>query len=87
MKELTKETLADLLQQFPSFECLSDGIPELLTPSYGVISGFQELLGEIEELRKIDLHEINPFPVSVSSINSTHDPDARPPHQQEVHHD
>jgi hypothetical protein len=61
MEPLTEQTLRAVLRELPTFHCLSDGIDELLRPSYGVISGFQDLLEEIEDLRGLDLFEINPL--------------------------
>lgn len=61
MKNLTEETLTMIFEQFPVYQPLKDGINELVTPSHGVVTGFSELLRDIETLMAIDLDETAPF--------------------------
>ncbi len=61
MNLIQRKTLVSILEELPAFNCLADGLEELVSPKYGVISGFQDLIHEIEAIRKIDLAEIEPF--------------------------
>lgn len=61
MKNLTEELLIMVFEEFPVHKILKDGITELVTPSHGVISGFSELLRDIDSLMALDLDETAPF--------------------------
>lgn len=55
MKKLTKDTLTGICSQMASHDWTDAEINELIDPQLGIITGFQELLNELEVLRKIDL--------------------------------
>jgi len=55
MEKLTKATLAGLCTQMASHRWSDEEIDELVDPRLGLITGFQDLLNELEDLRKIDL--------------------------------
>ncbi len=60
MDKLTKETLVGLTGQLASSQWHDGEIDELVSPKLGIITGFQDLLNELEVLRKIDLESIAP---------------------------
>ncbi|AEV36353.1 hypothetical protein PSE_1843 [Pseudovibrio sp. FO-BEG1] len=60
MKKLKKETLVNLCDQLASHPWHYDEIEELVHPKLGVITGFQELLDQLEVLRKTDLGHTPP---------------------------
>lgn len=55
MKKLTKETLTGICTQLASHDWTEAEINELVDPQLGIITGFQDLLDELEVLRRIDL--------------------------------
>ena len=55
MKKLTKSTLTGICTQMASHSWSEEEINELVDPQLGIITGFQDLLIELEQLRKIDL--------------------------------
>lgn len=55
MKKLTKDTLTGICSQMASHDWSDAEINELVDPQLGIITGFQDLLDELEVLRKIDL--------------------------------
>lgn len=55
MRRLTKSTLTGICEQMASHSWSDDEIEELVNPKMGMITGFQELLDELERLRTIDL--------------------------------
>ncbi|QKC86724.1 hypothetical protein EB232_34230 (plasmid) [Mesorhizobium sp. NZP2077] len=55
MQKLTKATLTGICTQMASHCWSDDEINELVDPRLGIITGFQDLLNELEQLRKIDL--------------------------------
>jgi hypothetical protein len=60
MQKLTKQTLLGIRDQLGSYAWDDAEIDELVDPKLGIITGFQELLEQLEELRKIDLEAIPP---------------------------
>jgi len=60
MRPITKETLARVLQELSCHPCGDEELNELVTPQMGVISGFQDLLSELEQLRTLPLGELPP---------------------------
>ena len=55
MQKLTKDTLVGICTQMASHRWSDAEINELVDPQLGIITGFQDLLRELEQLRKIDL--------------------------------
>jgi hypothetical protein len=55
MKKLNKDTLVGICAQMASHHWSDAEIDELVDPQLGLITGFQDLLRELEQLRKIDL--------------------------------
>ena len=60
MKKLDKKTLLGIRDQFGSYAWDDAEISELVEPKLGIITGFQELLDQLEVLRKIDLESTPP---------------------------
>jgi hypothetical protein len=60
MKRLTKSTLVNICEQMASHDWSDDEIKELVDPKLGIITGFQDLLDQLEQLRKIDLGNVPP---------------------------
>ncbi|SLN69896.1 hypothetical protein ROA7450_03792 [Roseovarius albus] len=60
MQKLTKQTLTNLCSQMASHTWTDDELDELVDPKLGIITGFQDLLDELETLRQIDLGTIPP---------------------------
>jgi hypothetical protein len=60
MKKLQKQTLIDMRDQLGGYAWDDAEISELVDPRLGIITGFQDLLDELEELRRIDLGSIPP---------------------------
>ena len=60
MKKLEKETLIGMRDQLGGYAWQDAEISELVDPQLGIITGFQELLDQLEVLRKIDLEAIPP---------------------------
>ena len=58
MKTLRKETLLNIVDDFPTFSFDQEILEELIDPKLGVITAFGEILEEIETLMGIDLGEI-----------------------------
>ena len=55
MKAVEKQTLKAMRDQLGGYAWSDDEISELVEPKLGIITGFQELLQQLEQLRKIDL--------------------------------
>jgi hypothetical protein len=55
MQKLTKATLTGICTQMASHSWSDEEINELVDPQLGMITGLQDLLNELEQLRKIDL--------------------------------
>ena len=60
MKRLQQQTLLGIRDQFGSYAWDDAEISELIDPQLGIITGFQELLDQLELLRKVDLGSIPP---------------------------
>jgi len=60
MKKLEKATLIGMRDQLGGYAWQDDEISELVDPKLGIITGFQDLLDQLEVLRKIDLDSIPP---------------------------
>ncbi len=60
MQTVSKQTLDQLLREFPTYEWEDQDLSDLVSPQHGVITGFQELLEEIKSLQEIDLDQIGP---------------------------
>ncbi len=60
MKKLDKQTLMGIRDQFGSYAWEDAEILELVDPKLGIITGFQELLDQLEVLRKVDLEATPP---------------------------
>lgn len=60
MKAPTKELLEQMQAVFPTLGWSADELDDLVTPSFGLITGFPELLAEIEKLVERDLGELPP---------------------------
>ncbi len=60
MKPIKKETLENVLQELSCHPCSNKELDELVEPQMGVISGFQDLLKELEHLRTLPLGELPP---------------------------
>lgn len=55
MKPLKKSTLVGLCDQLAAHPWKDAELEELAHPKLGIITGFQNLLSELETLRKLDL--------------------------------
>ncbi|RWO77397.1 hypothetical protein [Mesorhizobium sp.] len=60
MQKLQKNTLTGICSQMASHSWSEAEINELVDPKLGIITGYQDLLNELEQLRKIDLGTIPP---------------------------
>jgi hypothetical protein len=60
MKRLQQQTLLGIRDQLGSYAWDDAEISELVDPQLGIITGLQELLDELELLRKVDLGSIPP---------------------------
>ena len=60
MKKLDKKTVLGIRDQFGSYAWDDAEISELVDPKLGIITGFQELLDQLEVLRRIDLDSTPP---------------------------
>ena len=60
MKKLQKQTLIGMRDQLGGHAWTDVEISELVSPKFGIITGFQDLLEQLEELRAIDLEAIPP---------------------------
>lgn len=60
MQKLQKDTLTSICSQMASHSWSEAEINELVDPKLGIITGYQDLLNELEQLRKIDLGTIPP---------------------------
>jgi hypothetical protein len=55
MQKLDRQTLLGIRDQLGGYAWNDAEIDELVDPKLGIITGFQELLDQLEQLRKIDL--------------------------------
>lgn len=60
MKRLTIPTLDGICSELAAHEWRDDELSELVDPKLGIITGFQELLDELEVLRRTDLGTLPP---------------------------
>jgi len=60
MKKLQKQTLIGMRDQLGGYTWKDAEIAELVDPKLGIITGFQDLLDQLEELRKVDLRAVPP---------------------------
>ena len=60
MQKLNKKTLLGIRDQLGSYAWDDIEIEELVDPKLGIITGFQELLDQLECLRRIDLGSTPP---------------------------
>ncbi len=60
MNKVDRQTLLGIRDQLGSYAWEDAEIDELVDPQLGIITGFQELLEQLEELRRIDLGSIPP---------------------------
>jgi hypothetical protein len=70
MKKLEKGTLTGIRDQLASYAWKDEEISELVDPKLGIITGFQDLLEQLEQLRKVDLGSTPPassFPPPMES--------------------
>lgn len=60
MKNLEIETLTGIRDQLASYAWNDAELRELVDPKLGIITGFQDLLDQLDILRKVDLGDIPP---------------------------
>ena len=60
MQKIDRQTLLGIRDQLASYGWSDAEIDELVDPQLGIITGFQELLDQLETLRHIDLKAIPP---------------------------
>jgi hypothetical protein len=60
MQKIKEATLTGICMQMASHRWSEAEINELIDPQLGIITGFQDLLNELEQLRRIDLGTIPP---------------------------
>ena len=60
MQKIDQVTLIGICTQMASHKWSKAEISELIDPQLGIITGFQDLLNELEQLRRIDLGTIPP---------------------------
>jgi hypothetical protein len=60
MQKLDRNTLLGIRDQLGSYAWDDSEIDELVDPKLGIITGFQELLDQLESLRKTDLGSTPP---------------------------
>jgi len=60
MQKLDRQTLLGIRDQLGGYAWDDSEIDELVDPKLGIITGFQDLLDQLEQLRRIDLDAIPP---------------------------
>ncbi len=60
MQKLDRQTLIGIRDQLASYAWDDAEIDELVDPQLGIITGFQDLLDQLENLRTIDLGSLPP---------------------------
>lgn len=60
MRRVREETLTAVSEELACHPWREAEIADLVAPKYGVITGFQDLLDHLEELRALDLGLIPP---------------------------
>lgn len=64
---VAKATLEQIMAEFPTFDWDDRELTELVSPQYGVITGFQQLLGDVRQLIEKDLRDAAPAgPISLN---------------------
>ena len=58
MQPVRRETLKRIMEEFPTVPWSDGELDELVSPSFGVITGFQQLLDNIATLLCSDLAEM-----------------------------
>jgi len=58
MQPVSRDTLKRIMHQFPTVAWSDGELDELVSPSFGVITGFQQLLDNIETLMRTDLGDL-----------------------------
>lgn len=57
---LSRKTLQQIKTEFPIHNWSEEELNELVSPKYGVITGFEEILKDIRDLAGQDLDDIEP---------------------------
>ena len=60
MQKLDRQTLLGMRDQLGGYAWDDGEIDELVDPKLGIITGFQDLLEQLEQLRKLDLDATPP---------------------------
>lgn len=60
MKKLQIETLQSIRDQLACYQWNDSELQELVDPKLGIITGFQDLLDQLDILRNVDLAEMPP---------------------------
>ena len=60
MRSISKKTLRQIIDEFPTCQWTDEDLEELVVTKESLISGFQELMHQIEELEAFDLEETGP---------------------------
>ena len=60
MKRLELPTLTRLCEELAAHPWTESELGELVDPRLGIITGFQDLLDELEALRQVDLGDLPP---------------------------
>jgi hypothetical protein len=58
MQPVSRDTLKRIMQQFPTVAWSDGELDELVSPSFGVITGFQQLLENIDTLMQANLGDL-----------------------------
>jgi hypothetical protein len=58
MTPVTRDTLKRIMQEFPTVAWHDRELDELVSPTFGVITGFQQLLDNIDALMRTDLADL-----------------------------
>lgn len=57
---LSQKTLQQIVAEFPTYDWSEFELNELVFPKFGVITGFAEILSDIQRLAQQDLCDIEP---------------------------
>ncbi|MBU0699222.1 MAG: hypothetical protein KKE59_07345 [Proteobacteria bacterium] len=57
---MSLKTLQQIKTEFPIHDWSEEELNELVSPKYGVITGFEEILNDIQEIAGQDLADIEP---------------------------
>lgn len=61
MKKVSRELLAAMLEELQGYPELEQCLGELIDPEMGTVSGFQDIIDSIAQLRDLDLDEYDPL--------------------------